>query len=181
VGWLMVGFHTIFTAIGLPAGAGFTWALSIVGLVIVIRIILIPLFVKQTHASRWMQLPTHACHRQSGATQTPSHPRHDEPGASPYPDDAAHVPTCPALLDGWAHRFAHRWTASFAHGSAHHHSRDADTKQRETDGDWLQSRHNADLTEPAGTGPPIVGTRAGLGGILRRGSTSALHSASRCA
>ena len=56
VAWLMVGFHTIFTSIGLPAEAGFTWALSIVGLVIVIRIILIPLFVKQIHASRRMQL-----------------------------------------------------------------------------------------------------------------------------
>jgi YidC/Oxa1 family membrane protein insertase len=56
VAWLMVGFHTIFTAIGLPATAGYTWALSIVGLVIVIRIILIPLFVKQIHASRRMQL-----------------------------------------------------------------------------------------------------------------------------
>ena len=49
VAWLMVGFHTVFTAIGLPAEAGYTWALSIVGLVIVIRIILIPLFVKQIH------------------------------------------------------------------------------------------------------------------------------------
>jgi YidC/Oxa1 family membrane protein insertase len=56
VAWLMVGFHTIFKAIGLPPEAGFTWALSIVGLVIVIRIILIPLFVKQIHASRRMQL-----------------------------------------------------------------------------------------------------------------------------
>src|SRR5664279_3278163 len=56
VAWLMVGFHTIFTAIGLPPEAGFTWALSIVGLVIVIRVILIPLFVKQIHASRRMQL-----------------------------------------------------------------------------------------------------------------------------
>ena len=56
VAWLMVGFHTIFTAIGPPATAGVTWALSIVGLVIVIRIILIPLFVKQIHASRRMQL-----------------------------------------------------------------------------------------------------------------------------
>jgi YidC/Oxa1 family membrane protein insertase len=56
VAWLMVGFHTIFTAIGFPPEAGYTWALSIVGLVIVIRIILIPLFVKQIHASRRMQL-----------------------------------------------------------------------------------------------------------------------------
>jgi YidC/Oxa1 family membrane protein insertase len=56
VAWLMVGFHQVFTAIGLPATSGFTWALSIVGLVVVIRIILIPLFVKQIHASRRMQL-----------------------------------------------------------------------------------------------------------------------------
>jgi YidC/Oxa1 family membrane protein insertase len=56
VAWLMVGFHTVFTTIGLPSAAGYTWALSIVGLVIVIRIILIPLFVKQIHASRRMQL-----------------------------------------------------------------------------------------------------------------------------
>ncbi|HYO17979.1 MAG TPA: YidC/Oxa1 family membrane protein insertase, partial [Dermatophilaceae bacterium] len=56
VAWLMVGFHRVFTAIGLPPESGFTWAMSIVGLVIVIRIILIPLFVKQIHASRRMQL-----------------------------------------------------------------------------------------------------------------------------
>jgi len=56
VAWLMVGFHRIFTWVGLPPAAGFTWAMSIVGLVIVIRIVLIPLFVKQIHASRRMQL-----------------------------------------------------------------------------------------------------------------------------
>src|SRR5664280_2756722 len=56
VAWLMVGFHQIFSSIGLPPEAGFTWAFSIVGLVIVIRVILIPLFVKQIHASRRMQL-----------------------------------------------------------------------------------------------------------------------------
>jgi YidC/Oxa1 family membrane protein insertase len=56
VAWLMVGFHTLFTAIGLPAASGLTWALSIVGLVVAIRIILIPLFVKQIHAQRRTQL-----------------------------------------------------------------------------------------------------------------------------
>jgi len=56
VAWLMVGFHQIFTVVGLPPAFGLTWGLSIVGLVIVIRIILIPLFVKQIHASRRMQL-----------------------------------------------------------------------------------------------------------------------------
>ena len=56
VAWLMVNFHKLFSAIGLPESSGFTWGLSIVGLVIVIRIVLIPLFVKQIHASRRMQL-----------------------------------------------------------------------------------------------------------------------------
>jgi YidC/Oxa1 family membrane protein insertase len=56
VAWLMVTFHTVLTAIGLPESSGWTWALSIVGLVIVIRILLIPLFVKQIKASRGMQL-----------------------------------------------------------------------------------------------------------------------------
>ncbi|MBB2893660.1 membrane protein insertase YidC [Flexivirga oryzae] len=52
----MVGFHKAFTAIGMPAASGWTWALSIVGLVIVLRILLIPLFVKQIKSSRRMQL-----------------------------------------------------------------------------------------------------------------------------
>lgn len=56
VAWIMVQFHSLFTTLGLPAESGWTWALSIVGLVIVIRIILIPLFVKQIKASRGLQL-----------------------------------------------------------------------------------------------------------------------------
>jgi hypothetical protein len=42
VALLMVGFHRVFTVAGLPPAAGFTWAMSIVGLVIVIQVILIP-------------------------------------------------------------------------------------------------------------------------------------------
>ena len=56
VAWIMVTWHTALTAIGLPAASGWTWALSIVGLVLVIRVLLIPLFVKQINASRGMQL-----------------------------------------------------------------------------------------------------------------------------
>lgn len=56
VEWVLTGFHHILTAVGLPAASGWTWALSIAGLVVVIRILLIPLFVKQIHASRGMQL-----------------------------------------------------------------------------------------------------------------------------
>jgi len=52
----MVGFHKAFTTIGMPSANGWTWALSVVGLVIVLRILLIPLFVKQIKSSRRMQL-----------------------------------------------------------------------------------------------------------------------------
>jgi YidC/Oxa1 family membrane protein insertase len=53
---VMVGFHKGLTAIGMPTESGWTWALSIVGLVVVLRILLIPLFVKQIKSSRRMQL-----------------------------------------------------------------------------------------------------------------------------
>ena len=56
VAWIMVNFHSVLTAVGLPSASGWTWALSIVGLVVVIRIIHIPLFVKQIKASRGLQL-----------------------------------------------------------------------------------------------------------------------------
>jgi YidC/Oxa1 family membrane protein insertase len=56
VAWIMVAWHSVLTKIGLPAESGWTWALSIVGLVVVIRIVLIPLFVKQIQASRGLQL-----------------------------------------------------------------------------------------------------------------------------
>lgn len=56
VAWIMVAWHSVLTRIGFPESSGWTWALSIVGLVIVIRIILIPLFVKQIKASRGLQL-----------------------------------------------------------------------------------------------------------------------------
>ncbi|MBO3085388.1 membrane protein insertase YidC [Cellulomonas fengjieae] len=56
VAWIMVQFHSLFTAIGLDPEGGAAWSLSIVGLVIVIRIALIPLFFRQIKASRGMQL-----------------------------------------------------------------------------------------------------------------------------
>ncbi len=52
--WVMYGWHWFFDLIGLPTG--WAWALSIVGLTVVVRILLIPLFVKQIHSSRRMQL-----------------------------------------------------------------------------------------------------------------------------
>ncbi|HEX5512641.1 MAG TPA: membrane protein insertase YidC [Actinomycetales bacterium] len=56
VAWIMVQFHSALSAMGMRPESGWTWALSIVGLVIVIRILLIPLFVKQIKASRGLQL-----------------------------------------------------------------------------------------------------------------------------
>jgi YidC/Oxa1 family membrane protein insertase len=53
---IMVGFHDGLSFIGLPAANGWTWTLSIIGLVLVIRAALIPVFVKQIKAQRGMQL-----------------------------------------------------------------------------------------------------------------------------
>ncbi|WP_082589107.1 membrane protein insertase YidC [Nostocoides sp. Soil756] len=56
VAWIMYSFHQALTAIGMPEASGWTWGLSIVGLVIVMRAAMIPLFVKQIKASRKLQL-----------------------------------------------------------------------------------------------------------------------------
>lgn len=56
VAWILYGWHTLFTAIGIPPASGFAWVMSIIGLVVVMRAAMIPLFVKQIHASRRMQL-----------------------------------------------------------------------------------------------------------------------------
>ena len=51
---VLVAWHWLFTAIGLPAAEGLTWVLSIVGLVIVVRSAMIPLFVRQIKSQRKM-------------------------------------------------------------------------------------------------------------------------------
>ena len=56
VAWIMYLFHQGFTTIGMDPASGWTWALSIVGLVVVMRAAMIPLFVKQIMASRKMQM-----------------------------------------------------------------------------------------------------------------------------
>ncbi|SFT86431.1 membrane protein insertase YidC [Arthrobacter sp. ov118] len=53
---IMVGFHDGLSAIGMSPANGWTWTLSIIGLVLVIRAALIPVFVKQIKAQRGMQL-----------------------------------------------------------------------------------------------------------------------------
>ncbi|WP_347755146.1 membrane protein insertase YidC [Agrococcus sp. ProA11] len=49
---ILVGFHTLITALGGDPGSGLTWVLSIVGLVLVIRSAMIPLTVRQIVSSR---------------------------------------------------------------------------------------------------------------------------------
>ena len=56
VAWIMYLAHSGLTWIGLDPASGITWALSIVVLVIIMRILLIPLFFKQIRASRGMQI-----------------------------------------------------------------------------------------------------------------------------
>ena len=51
---ILVTFHTILTTIGMDPDDGLTWVLSIVGLVLVVRAALIPIFVKQIKSQRRM-------------------------------------------------------------------------------------------------------------------------------
>ncbi|NKX55444.1 membrane protein insertase YidC [Arthrobacter mobilis] len=55
VSWIMWAFHQAFTWLGMDPANGWTWTLSIIGLVLVIRAALIPVFVKQIKAQRGMQ------------------------------------------------------------------------------------------------------------------------------
>ncbi|MCU1585917.1 MAG: yidC [Microbacteriaceae bacterium] len=51
---ILVAFHEFWSFLGLDPNAGLTWVLSIVGLVLVIRAALIPIFVRQIRSQRRM-------------------------------------------------------------------------------------------------------------------------------
>jgi YidC/Oxa1 family membrane protein insertase len=51
---ILVGFHTALTFLGMDETAGLTWVLSIVGLVLIVRAALIPIFVRQIKSQRKM-------------------------------------------------------------------------------------------------------------------------------
>jgi YidC/Oxa1 family membrane protein insertase len=53
VAWLIMRIHAIL-AVPLGASSGWTWALTIVVLVVLMRLLLLPLFVKQMHSQRKM-------------------------------------------------------------------------------------------------------------------------------
>lgn len=52
--WVMMGWYRFAGLFGIQGG--WAWAIAIAGLTVVVRLLLIPLFVKQIHASRQMQL-----------------------------------------------------------------------------------------------------------------------------
>ncbi|MEY9952128.1 membrane protein insertase YidC [Leifsonia sp. EB34] len=51
---ILVAWHWVFSAIGMDPAAGITWVLSIVGLTVVVRAALIPIFVRQIKNQRRM-------------------------------------------------------------------------------------------------------------------------------
>lgn len=53
---ILVSFHTLWTWMGLDPTNGWTWILSLVGLVVVVRSLMIPLTVRQIKSSRNMLL-----------------------------------------------------------------------------------------------------------------------------
>lgn len=53
---IMVGFESFLVFLGMSPDNGWTWVLAIVGLVVVLRMLLIPIFVKQIRAQRKTQL-----------------------------------------------------------------------------------------------------------------------------
>ncbi len=53
---IMAAFHWVLTAAGMQDTNGLTWILVIVGLVLVLRLALMPLFVRQIHSQRRMQM-----------------------------------------------------------------------------------------------------------------------------
>ncbi|MDP9800913.1 YidC/Oxa1 family membrane protein insertase [Arcanobacterium wilhelmae] len=55
ISWIMYGIHAILTTLGLPQGAGSAWVWSIIGLTVVVRILIIPLYNKQIRSTRAMQ------------------------------------------------------------------------------------------------------------------------------
>ncbi len=51
---ILITFHNVFTTFGIQPDSGVSWVASIVGLVLVVRAALIPLFVKQIRSQRAM-------------------------------------------------------------------------------------------------------------------------------
>ena len=55
VSWILSVFHSLLSIVGMDSESGWTWTLALVLLVILIRTLLIPVFVKQIKSQRAMQ------------------------------------------------------------------------------------------------------------------------------
>ncbi|MCT1607225.1 membrane protein insertase YidC [Nesterenkonia massiliensis] len=56
VSFILSTFHSVLTFLGLDTDSGWNWTVSIILLVLVVRVILIPLFVRQIKSQRGMQI-----------------------------------------------------------------------------------------------------------------------------
>ncbi len=54
--WLWVNIHSFLTLLGMPDGPGFAWVLSIILLTVLVRVAIIPLYLKQIRSQRNMQM-----------------------------------------------------------------------------------------------------------------------------
>ncbi len=54
--WIWVNIHKLLVLLGMPDGPGFAWVLSIILLTVLIRIAIIPLYLKQIRSTRNMQM-----------------------------------------------------------------------------------------------------------------------------
>ena len=55
VAWVWVKIHDFLELIGFSSGSGVAWVISIVLLTLIVRILIVPLFLKQIKSSRAMQ------------------------------------------------------------------------------------------------------------------------------
>lgn len=56
IGWVLRGVHEGISLVGGKSGAGWGWVFAIIGLTVFVRLLLVPLFVKQIKATRAMSL-----------------------------------------------------------------------------------------------------------------------------
>lgn len=56
ISWVLYGIHKALTVLGMHAGSGPAWILAILGLTVVVRLIVLPLYNKQIRASRETQI-----------------------------------------------------------------------------------------------------------------------------
>lgn len=53
---ILIGWHSLLTTLGLDGTTGLSWVLSIIGLVLVIKTLLVPLYIKQVTAQKNLAL-----------------------------------------------------------------------------------------------------------------------------